>query len=128
MDSPMPWPDIPGGLRATERYTQALELRFSYSCGNVTYLGTGRTRNLGAGGVCFEPDQDLKERSWLELRISWPSLLQRVCPLELVVRGPLLRKDADVAVLRMDSYEFQTCANPSFSPLVSRGVTCNVSM
>ncbi|MGD1070239.1 MAG: hypothetical protein ABSB15_08870 [Bryobacteraceae bacterium] len=124
----MPWLDVPAGSRATERHALTLELRFSYSSGSIAYIGTGRTRDIGTGGVCFEFDQDLGGRSDLELRIALPSRLQQVCPLELVVRGPLLRKDAAVAVLRMDSYEVRTCGNPSFYPFADRGVTCDVSL
>jgi hypothetical protein len=124
----MPWFDVSEGLRTAERLALALDLRFSYSSGNVTYMGTGRTRNLSGGGVCFEFDQELRGKPDLELRIALPSRLQSVCDLELVVRGTLVRKHGDVAVLRTESYEVQTCGNRSFSQAANRGVTCNVCM
>lgn len=124
----MPWAKVPADARATERHALALELRFSYSAGSIAYLGTGRTRNISDGGICFEFDQDPGKGSDLELSISLPSRLQSVCPLELVVRGPVLRRDAAVAVIRMDSYEVRTCGNPSFHQLADRGVTCDISL
>lgn len=105
-----------------------MELRFSYCSGGVTYVGTGRTRNLGGETVCFETDQSLRQKGDLELRIPWPFELQSVCPLELVVRGPLVRKNNGVAVIRIDNYEFQTHGDRSFSQLASCGVTCDLVM
>src|SRR5271170_7572438 len=124
----MPLVDVPVNLRQWERREVAMELRFSYCSGGVTYVGTGRTRNLGGETVCFEADQNLRQNSDLELRIPWPFELQSVCPLELVVRGPLLRKNNDVAVIRIDNYEFQTHGDRSFSQLASCGVTCDLVM
>lgn len=123
--------DIPLDLRSTQRQALIMELRFSYRLGGLTFTGTGRTRNLGNRMICFEVDQDLHElcgrRINLELRIPWPFRLQNVCPLELVVRGPLVRKQGSVAVLSMESYEFETHGDRSFSQSGSRGVNCNLA-
>lgn len=116
------------GSRAADRQPLAMELRYSYRSGNITYVGTGRTRDFNANAICFETDQELTSQDELELRIPWPARLNSVCPLELVIRGPLLRKQAPIAVLRMDSYEFQTHGEQSFSQLASCGVTCDISL
>jgi hypothetical protein len=118
---------VPADLRRTERHSLAMELQFSYRLGDVTYVGTGRTRDLGADTICFETDQEIRGNGELELRIPWPVRLQSICLLELVVRGPLVRKDGSVAVLRMKSYEFRTHGDRSFSYLASCGVTCDVA-
>lgn len=120
--------EIPVDLRKVERQALAMELRFSYRLGNMTYVGTGRTRNFGGETVCFETDQFLRGRGELELRIPCTFRLQSVCHLELVVRGPLVRKDAKVAVMRMGSYEFQTHGDRSFSHVASCGVTCDLAL
>lgn len=93
----------------------------------MTYIGTGRTRDLGGESVCFETDQQILRKGDVELRIAWPVRLQDVCPLELVVRGTLVRTDEAVAVVRIRSYEFQTLGARSFSPLASCGVTCDLA-
>ena len=121
-------PELLPGLRASERHPLALELRFSYRSGNITYIGTGRTRDFNASAICFEVDQELGSKSDLELRIPWPSMLNSVCPLELVIRGPLLKRNASIAVLKMESYEFQTQGDHSFSQTASCGLTCDVSL
>jgi hypothetical protein len=118
---------IPAELRADQRFAVNMELRYSYRSGDLTYLGTGRTWNLSADAVCFEIDQELTAGRDIEVRIAWPSRLQHVCSLELVLRGRIGRKGPNFAVLHMDSYEFETCGDRSFSPLNSRGVTCNIA-
>lgn len=114
-------------LRASDRHHLTLELRFLYRFRGMTYLGTGRTRDLGGETVCFEVDQQILKRGDVELRIAWPMRLQDVCPLELVVKGSVIRTDDSIAVVRMRSYEFQTLGERSFSPLASCGVTCDLA-
>ena len=93
----------------------------------MTYVGTGRTRNLGGETVCFEVDQQIPKKGDVELRIAWPFRLQHICPLELVVQGTLMRTDDAVAVIKIRRYEFQTLGERSFSPLESCGVTCDLA-
>ena len=49
-----------------------------------------------------KPDHEVPRNSEIRLRF-WPVRLQNVCPLELVVRGPLLRTDRNGSVLRSKS-------------------------
>jgi hypothetical protein len=104
-----------------------MELRFSWRSGEMIYIGTGRTKDLSETAVCFEIDQDVADTSNVEVRIPWPSRLQSICPLELVLRGPLVRKSAKVAVLQVQGYEFETRGEHSFNQFSSCGVTCNVA-
>jgi hypothetical protein len=119
--------DVTADLRRMERHALAMELRFCYRWSGLSYIGSGRTRDLGGETICFETDQILRGRGDIELRIPWPSRLQSVCDLELVVRGQLIRKDETVAVIRIQSYEFQTLGDRSFSQLASCGVNCNLA-
>ena len=118
---------IPAELRTDQRFAVNMELRYSYRYADLTYLGTGRTRNLSNTAICFEIDQEVMAGGDIEVRIAWPSRLQHVCSLELVLRGRIVRKGPSVAVLQMEHYEFQTCGDRSFSSLNSRGVTCNIA-
>jgi hypothetical protein len=123
----MPLTEIPTDLRKAENQGLSMELRFSYRSGGVTYVGSGRTRNLDADSVCFESDQELRGRGDIELHIAWPFRLQSICPLELVVRGPLVKKDGAVAVIRMDSYELRTHGERSFGYFASCGDICDLA-
>jgi hypothetical protein len=105
------------------------ELRFSYRKGSSIFLGSGRTKDLSNDGIRFETDHEVPRNSEIELRISWPVRLQDVCPLELVVRGPLLRSDSHGSVLKVTTCEFQTCGTQSFesNESISHGrLTCSV--
>lgn len=118
---------VPVDLRTIERFSLAMELQYSYRLGSVVYIGTGRTRDLGGEIVSFETDQSLQGTGELELRIPWPVMLHSICPLELVVKGSLIRKDACVVVLRVKNYEFRTHGDRSFSHNDSCGVTCDLA-
>lgn len=113
-------------IRKKRRYQLSMELRYSYRRGGSTWIGTGRTTDLSDEAVRFENDAKLPRGAEVELRISWPFRLQSVCPLELIVRGPVVRTDDDGTVLKMNSYEFRTCGERSFDQTASRGTACNV--
>lgn len=72
-------PVNPLDLRRIQRQPLVLELSFSYQSDGVTYVGTGRTRNLGGETVSFETDQEFRRKGDVELRILWPYRLQGVC-------------------------------------------------
>ena len=112
--------------RAKTRVPVSMELRFSYRRGNVRHYGTGRTKDLTDEVVSFESDQEVPGGTDLELRISWPLRLQSVCPLELVIRGSLVRRDTSGVVLRMKSLEFQTHGEHSFDQTPGLGSICNI--
>ena len=113
-------------LRKKERYGLSMELCYSYRRYGLTWFGKGRTTDLSDEAVRFENDGKLPKGVEVELRIAWPFRLQSVCPLELVVRGPVVRSGADGAVLKMKSYEFRTCGERSFDQAASLGHACNV--
>jgi hypothetical protein len=115
----------PSGRRSQKRWAFRRELRFSYRSGDAMFLGSGRTQDLSEDGVRFENDQQVPANSEIELRISWPILLQDVCPLELVVRGRLIRSDREGSVLHVSCREFQTCGARSFEQPVE-SVSCSV--
>jgi hypothetical protein len=113
--------------RLRTRYILGRELRFSYRKGSSMFLGSGRTKDLSNDGIRFETDHEVPRNSEIELRISWPVRLQDVCPLELVVRGPVLRTDNHGSVLKVQTCEFQTCGTQSFESAESHGrMTCSV--
>jgi hypothetical protein len=105
---------IPGGRRRHQRWEFQRELRFSYRQGDQMFYGSGRTRDLSEDGVRFENDHQVPDGFVLEVRISWPVMLQNVCALELVIRGPVVRTDRNGSVVHIDYCEFLTHGNRSF--------------
>jgi hypothetical protein len=117
----------PVEVRTTERHDLALELRYSYRIDGITYLGTGRTRNLDGETVWFETDQEIHGNGDVELHILWPFRLQDVCQLELLIRGVIVRKNENGAVLHIRNCEFLTLGERSFSQYANWGITCNLA-
>ena len=113
-------------LRKRQRHDLGMDLSYSYRRNGSTWFGTGRTTDLSDEAVRFENDGKLPRGVEVELRIAWPFRLQSVCPLELVVRGPVVRTGTDGAVLKMKSYEFRTCGERSFDQAASLGTACNI--
>jgi hypothetical protein len=74
----------------------------------VVAAGAGYTINMGSGGVAFFTDNELRPGACVELSISWPALLDRTCPMRLIVFGRVLRGAGRTAVCTVDRHEFRT--------------------
>lgn len=122
----MPVSQLKTDQRSRPRYELDLELKFSYRLGKRTYLGSGRARNFSDNVICFESDQELPGTVDLELEIAWPYSLQGLFPLDMIIRGGLLRKQQNVVALQMDSYEFRTRDDRAFHARTSRGALCDL--
>jgi hypothetical protein len=105
---------IHGDRRSERRYAYELALQFSYTVDGVGSFGSGYTVDLSRAAVCFVADNPPPRSATVELRISWPFLLQNVCPLELVVSGAVLSTGERGTILAIRHYEFRTCGQRSF--------------
>jgi hypothetical protein len=106
--------NIHGDRRSERRYAYEMEVQFSYSLGCARHFGSGLTADLSRTAVRFVADNPPPQGSDVELQISWPFLLQNVCPLELVVRGKTTTINARGTIVAMNHYEFRTCGQRSF--------------
>jgi hypothetical protein len=97
--------------RLNGRYPITLELQYKLlNKGRVEHLGIGKTLNISSGGVLFETDERLPSGGPIELSMSWPFLLEGVCNLKLVMRGRIVRYDANskVIAVKAEYHEFRT--------------------
>jgi hypothetical protein len=112
-----PAPDLAQsvGLLDIQRPDQRLRRRYPITLhvdyklpnrGQVVRSGSGRTLNLSSGGVLFEANDSLPAGSRIELIINWPLLSKDVCPLKLVIRGRVVRSDAEGIAVKMMLHEF----------------------
>jgi len=97
------------------RYPITLELQYkAMKRGRVQHLGDGMTLNISSGGVLFhvndvfETKDILPDGGMIELGIKWPLLLDEVCPLKLVVRGCIVRRDDTGLAVKTEQHEFRT--------------------
>ena len=109
---------IHGDRRLERRYEYRMDLKFSFTHAGLTHFGSGYTVDLSRRAVRFAARFDTEDsppvQTVMELRISWPFLLQDVCPLELIVRGIVLETTARGTVVSLNHYEFRTCGTRSF--------------
>ena len=97
--------------RTNSRFQIRRELRYKVlgkGKGKALQSGAGSTVDIGSGGVAFHADQPLAPGTSIELSISWPALLDEVCPMRLSVVGLILRVDGLQAVCTVDRHEFRT--------------------
>ena len=99
-----------------KRYDCQLELRFEcWDKRGTDRRGHGVTADLSRKHLRFLTDEPPCVGDRLEARIAWPFLLQNVCRLQLVVRGPVVEVGERGTLVGIDSYEFQTCGERSFA-------------
>ena len=110
-------PDIiHGDRRSLKRYDCQLELRFEcWDNRGTDRRGHGVTSDLSRKHLRFQADEPPQVGDRLEARIAWPFLLQNMCRLQLVVRGPVVEVGDRGTLVGIDSYEFQTCGERSFA-------------
>jgi hypothetical protein len=106
---------IQGDRRSDRRYQIGLRLTFSARRPDGSMLrGAGWTRNLSGSGILFETDAGLNRGQVISLWIEWPRKLQDRCPLELAVKGRIVRCESNEFAVAMDHYELRTRGSRSF--------------
>jgi hypothetical protein len=94
--------------RGTSRFPLREELRYKMLHGKVVTTGTGKTLNIGSGGVLFTTEQRLPVGRMIEIAVNWPARLDGTCPLKFVATGRIIRAEDDRAAVRIERYEFRT--------------------
>ncbi len=95
--------------RLHTRYPIRLDLQYKLlNQGVVNRTGSGRTLNMGTGGIFFESKRPLPHDDEIDLEMTWPVLLDGVCPLKLIVHGRIVRSDNKGTAVRVRSYDFRT--------------------
>jgi hypothetical protein len=106
--------ETPGGAanrRRTTRFPVCEELRYRVMHKLSRVSGTGKTLNIGSGGVLFTTEEQLPLGRTVELSVHWPAKLDGSCPLKFVAIGRVIRSEADIAAVRIERYEFRTRAS-----------------
>jgi hypothetical protein len=91
--------------RSNRRFPIALSLRYMLT---GSHSGDGRVTDMSSRGILFQSDTKLPAGEKIHVILTWPFLLNGECPLQLRVRGDVLRSDPRGTVLRIQHYEFRT--------------------
>lgn len=95
--------------RSKRRFKIEQALRYKLLYGNrISETGAGKTLNISSSGVWFTTEGVLGEGLPVELSMSWPALLNDVCPMKLMIYGCVVRSDQQGAALAIERYEFRT--------------------
>jgi hypothetical protein len=95
--------------RGKFRFPLRREVRYKVTKdGAILDSGDGQTTNIGSGGVAFTVERDIEPGTLIQLSISWPVLLDKACPMRLVVFGRVLRAGSGACACTIDKYEFRT--------------------
>ena len=95
--------------RKKNRFPIERELRYKMAeRGVVIATGSGKTLNMGSGGIAFTAEQQLTPGAFVELSVSWPAVLADNCPMRLIIFGRILRCTGFKAVCTIDKHEFRT--------------------
>ncbi len=98
--------------RSHQRYPIELEVEYRLLAkGHSELVGSGKTRNISSGGVLFEALGSHPAPGPIELMVSWPFLLEGVCPLKLVMKGRIVRSDLRGIAIQSNYHEFRTAGS-----------------
>lgn len=100
-----------GGLperRGTTRFPVREEVKYRVHGKSDSTTGSGKTLNIGSGGILFTTEERLPMGRTVEIQVNWPARLGGTCPLKFVALGRVVRSDADKAAVRIERYEFKT--------------------
>lgn len=95
------------------RFPIALKLRFSLMSG---LTGEGMSIDISRGGAFFRCAVRLPVGKSIELAIDWPCLLNGDCPLQLRLRGQVVRSGPTLAAMVIQKWDFRTAPRKRTSP------------
>ena len=111
LEQPKAVDSIAGERRGDRRYEIHLELKWRLiRRKKVVQSGVGHTLDFSSGGVLFDAGRELVAGLNVELSVSWPVLLHKIKPMQLVISGKIVRVQGTRAALRMTQHEFRTAA------------------
>jgi hypothetical protein len=113
--------------RLKRRFRIEQDVRYKMLYGQrLAESGAGRTSNISSGGVWFSTEAMLTIGMPIELNMTWPVLLNDVCPMKLMVYGCVVRANERGAAVAIERYEFRTqgraAQQPVAQPVIPQGI------
>lgn len=89
--------------RNSPRYPIAVPAK--YNVGDCPHYA--QTCDISSGGVFIHTQDTLTVGDKIQLRLEWPVLLEGRCPLQLAIKGEVIRTDLHGAAIRISTYEYR---------------------
>ncbi len=104
-----PLPRDPADRRLRVRYPIgcAVQYRVTGRESEITG-GSGRTINMSSSGILFATEDPVAPGTRIQLWVSWPAKLDHKCPMNLVLRGKVVRAEHGVVAVKIEKREFRT--------------------
>ena len=81
-----------GDRREDRRYAIPLAVKWKLiRRRRILDSGVGQTIDLSSGGIRFDAGREMPEGLKVELSITWPVMLHKIAPLQLVATGRIVR-------------------------------------
>ena len=93
----------PVDRRSQRRFPISVRLRYNI----LGVEGEGRTLNISSSGALIQVAQRLPTGRRIQLLIEWPAKLEDRIPLQLVVKGTILRSTVEMTAVAISNYEFR---------------------
>ena len=101
--------EISGDRREDRRYALRLAVKWKLiRRRRVLDSGVGQTIDLSSGGILFSAGREMPEGLNIELSITWPVMLHKIAPLQLVAAGRIVRSKSSQVAILMTTHEFRT--------------------
>ncbi|HJT87432.1 MAG TPA: PilZ domain-containing protein [Bryobacteraceae bacterium] len=94
--------------RTRKRFRIPLPMKYTGTGSQGCIHGTGTVVNIGSQGFAFHAEPLPFRGMDLTASLSWPTLLNHECTLQLTVEGRVIRVERGLAVMRIHRYEFRT--------------------
>ena len=107
---------LPPSEERRERVRFPVSLAVDYrTLGRENNHGAGQTVNISSAGVLFTGPHQFAIGQCIELTINWPFQLDGAIPLQLRIRGRVVRVTANQTAITIDRHEFRTTRRPGAS-------------
>lgn len=106
--------------RQKRRFRIEQDVRYRLLYGHrIAETGVGKTLNMSSSGVWISTQAPLNAGLPIELSVTWPALLNDVCPMKLMIYGCVVRSTDRGAAIAIERYEFRTQGSRAFQqPIV----------
>jgi hypothetical protein len=100
--------------RSKVRYPIRLSVRYRGLGRMGGVVGVGQTLDLSSSGILVESphQQEVSVGSRLEVGVEWPVMLDGTSPLQVVVRGRVVRSGMFRFAVSFQGYQFRTMKRP----------------
>jgi hypothetical protein len=98
----------PGYRAGARRFRIERAVSYRVTTQDRPRTGTGRTVRMSSACVWIATQEPLEQGLEIEVSVSWPVLLNGICPLKLVIDGTVADTSTGVAAVGIRRYEFRT--------------------